>query len=104
MNKTRGIIKWTSFSPLPGQEKIITNILNKNIYILKPILSEDQKIEINLNLNKYLKYNTKVLIHYWTSGKIKTEVGIIKKINKITNILLINNSKICIKDILKIEH
>ena len=96
----RKMIKWKPFYAIPGQEKIIRDILKEKEKIEKPIILNEE--EIDLALKESLKENKEITIKYFNHGFIQTNTGKISKINLIEKYLKINNKRIYFKNILKI--
>lgn len=67
----------------------------------KPLLSEDDKAEINTVLTEYS--GEMVIIFYYAGGYIKKEKGPIKKIDPLNKCLVINDLKITFPNLLSVE-
>lgn len=74
----RGMIKWLPFKSLVGQEKYIEELKEKKKKVEKPILSDDQKEEINEVLVSLLR-NDLVEITYFSNGRIISKEDIFVK-------------------------
>ncbi|MGE0974993.1 YolD-like family protein [Staphylococcus cohnii] len=64
----RGMVKWAPFATLPEQfEAVQQHIIDQN-KIDRPILSDDQLNELNIQLHQALHANTPVSIEYYKNG------------------------------------
>ncbi len=98
--RDRKMKKWQPFCSLGDFKKITEEIsLNKQKEKIKK-LSEDQEKVINYFL---MHEEYKLKITYYKQGFYTTTVGYIKNIDKINRIIYINNLKIYLKNIVKIE-
>lgn len=97
----RGMIKWQPFSTMLTKKDII-NIEKNRQEIIKPTLEEDKIIEINEILIKSIKNCNYIKITYFKLGILYNITGTIKKINPIEKYILINSTRIYLKNILNI--
>ena len=98
----RGIIKWQPFNSCFNSEEVIKDLKIKKERKIFPTLSEDQ---INLISEEILTaYNLKlnIMIEYYYDGNIKKITGKLNYLNKQDKKLLINNTYLYFKQILKI--
>lgn len=98
---SRGMKKFLPFASLKEQAITLHQMEKEKQKVDKPLLSEDDKIEINSVLTEY--YGQNVIIFYYASGYIKKEKGPIKKIDPLYKCLYINDLKITFTNLLKIE-
>ncbi|MGY3480509.1 MULTISPECIES: YolD-like family protein [Staphylococcus] len=64
----RGMVKWAPFATLPEQfEAVQQHIIDQN-KIDRPILSDDQLTELNIQLHQALHADTPVSIEYYKNG------------------------------------
>jgi hypothetical protein len=97
----RGMKKYQPFDALEGFNEIIENTMLEATHIEKPILSEEQEIEIN---DKLLSYNhDNVKLKYYSLGKIKEVEGIINSIDYLNKKLKISNITIFLTNLLDIQ-
>ncbi len=97
----RGMIKWQPFSTMLTKKDII-NIEKNRQEIIKPTLEEDKIIEINEILIKSIKNCNYIKITYFKLGILYNITGTIKKINQIEKYILINSTRIYLKNIINI--
>lgn len=87
----RGMKKWRPYKSLPEYEDFLCNMLSELKKVDKPLLSEDQKEEINsvmLNLCK----GEKVSLSYYKDGFILTAEGILTALEAEEGYLKIDES------------
>lgn len=104
MYKDRGLIKWLPFDALSGFFKLIDEIkINKNKNMM-PILSDDDYELMEYNFKKAIFENKNTWLIYYQDGyffEIVEKIGKIDYLNK--TITLLNNLKLKIKNIYKLE-
>ncbi|MDW4480865.1 YolD-like family protein [Staphylococcus saprophyticus] len=77
----RGMVKWAPFATLPEQfESIQQHLIDQN-KIDRPILSDDQLNELNLQLHQALHSDTFVHIEYYKDGWLENITVKIKNID-----------------------
>ena len=104
MKQDRGIIKWQPFESLTPNSKIISDILKEKQKISKPILSDEEKKELEEKIMDAYYSSMNVNIFYYKNGLIKNIISKIKKIDQIyKTIYLENNFKLLFNQILDIE-
>ncbi|ARJ51474.1 YolD-like family protein [Staphylococcus lutrae] len=91
--KGRGIVKWAPFATLPEQFEAIKQFEQQQLKIDRPLLSEDQFIEMNQTLHFKIAKNAYSYIRYWRNGHIHTAQGYIASIDMLNNELLLTNEK-----------
>lgn len=79
----RGIIKWQPFASIPQQFKGIAEIIDNQKKIPHPILNDDEQERINYILVEAVERKNVVSLVYWVKGRIETEIGKIKKVDRI---------------------
>lgn len=77
----RTIKKWQPFASIPQQFKGLSNIIEDQRKIPKPILEDDEKDRINFILKEALELKNQIALVYWNKGYIYTEVGQILKVD-----------------------
>ncbi|HLR18666.1 MAG TPA: YolD-like family protein [Staphylococcus sp.] len=77
----RGMVKWAPFATLPEQFETIQQYLIDQNKIDRPILSDDQLNELNLQLHQALHTNSYIHIEYYQTGWLETVVIKIKNID-----------------------
>lgn len=98
----RGMVKWLPFKSLVGQEKYIEELKNEKSKAERPILSEDQKEEINDVLISLLK-NESVVITYFNNGRIISKEEIFIKCDLNNRRIYFKNISFDINNLLKIK-
>ena len=92
MNKDRGMIKWMPFNSLMNGRTIINNKKKKKSKVKMPILSEDEKLELeNKIINAYYTHD-KLLITYYKNGYLLKTKSHIKKIDYTYKIIYLENN------------
>ncbi|SCT18766.1 YolD-like family protein [Staphylococcus caeli] len=79
----RGMVKWAPFATLPEQFEAIQQYLTDQNKIDRPILSDDQLNELNIQLHHALHSNAFVHIEYYQSGWLEHITLKIKNIDMI---------------------
>lgn len=92
--KDRGLMKWAPFDALTGIDNLLNEIRYRRNKIDKPLLSDDQIEEINRTLVKCIHFNNEVTISYFSDGYIKETFCLIKRIDKIENLIYTNSNEI----------
>ncbi|WP_436855719.1 YolD-like family protein [Staphylococcus caeli] len=77
----RGMVKWAPFATLPEQFEAIQQYLIDQNKIDRPILSDDQLNELNIQLHQALHTNTFVHIEYYNAGWLEQITLKIKNID-----------------------
>lgn len=86
----RELVKWQPFSAVVTGNVMINEVLNKKNKIAMPVLSEDQKNELQEKM--LISYNNQDIINirYYKAGKVLEVKGIISNIDSIGHKLVIN--------------
>jgi hypothetical protein len=77
--------KWQPFASIPQQFKGISDIIENQNKIPKPLLEEDEQERINYNLVEAIETRNDVAMVYWINGRFQTEIGHIKKVDLLTD-------------------
>ncbi|MGE4320153.1 MAG: YolD-like family protein [Acholeplasmataceae bacterium] len=96
MNNTyvdRGIIKWAPFDGLAGFNDLYKQLKYRLGKKDRPLLSEDQLYEMDINLQKALHEHLDVYLSYYQDGYIKASFGKVTKIDAINKIIYIDGLK-----------
>jgi hypothetical protein len=94
MNNTyvdRGIIKWAPFDGLAGFNDLYKSLKYKLNKTEKPLLSEDQLYEMDINLKKALYEGSPIYLSYYQDGYIKQLYGKVTEIDAIRKIVYVNH-------------
>ncbi|MDW8571526.1 YolD-like family protein [Staphylococcus shinii] len=81
--KGRGMVKWQPFATLPEQFETIQQYLIDQNKIDRPILSDDQLNELNLQLHQALHIEQYITIEYYQSGWLEHITLKIKNIDMV---------------------
>lgn len=85
----RGIIKWAPFDALVGYGAMIRELKLRLGKRDKPILSDDQYDELNQKLQLAFHQNLDLSIAYYEDGYIRTTFGKVKKIDRISQMIIL---------------
>ncbi|HBC4212660.1 TPA: YolD-like family protein [Staphylococcus aureus] len=64
----RGMIKWAPFATLPEQFETIQQYIIDQNKITRPVLSDDQLAELNIQLHEALQYAQPVEVKFYNNG------------------------------------
>ena len=103
MKNDRGIIKWQPFDSVISSKIILESLIKEKEKQTKPILSEEEIKEIEDKIIEAYYAEEIVTINFYQNGYIKTIKGKIKKIDHITKIIYLNETKLLFKQILAIH-
>lgn len=88
----RGMKKWNAYKTLQEQFEDLDNLYEKQKYMQKPTISEDEIDQINYALTSY--DGQKILIKYYRSGQIFEIKTYIKKIDSYHRKLILQDEEI----------
>lgn len=99
----RGIIKWQPFNSLINGNEVINSILKEKEKIKKPIISEEEKSEIEAKIID--AYFTQIIVNitYFKNGNLTKVEGKIKKIDQVYKLVYLNELKLLFNQIISIE-
>lgn len=99
----RGIIKWQPFNSLINGNEVINSILKEKAKIKKPIISEEEKKEIEAKIID--AYFTQIIVNitYFKNGNLTKVEGRIKKIDQVYKLVYLNELKLLFNQIISIE-
>lgn len=102
MKFDRGMIKWQPFDSVISGKLIVDSINQEKKKINKPILSEEEILNIENKIIDafYCKYE--ITINYYTNGYVKSIKGKIKKIDHVTKMIYLNNITLLFNQIISI--
>ena len=98
----RGMIKWQPFNSVTPSSTVIKSLILEKSKIPKPILSDEEKKEIEEKIIEAFYCGTDVTLHYYKNGYIKTITGKIKKIDHISKTIYLNNTIFLFNQIISI--
>jgi hypothetical protein len=85
----RGIIKWAPFDALVGYGAMIRELKLRLGKRDKPVLSDDQFVELNQRLHMAFYQESEISITYYDQGYLKTTFGKIKKIDTVAKVIIL---------------
>ncbi|MFS5032850.1 YolD-like family protein [Staphylococcus aureus] len=91
--KGRGSVKWQPFATMPEQYQQLSEYIEDQNKIAKPLLSSEQIEIINHKLINYAQSKALATIYYWNNGYMCSINGIISRIDKNEKFLLLSNEK-----------
>lgn len=98
----RGMKKWAPYKSLPEKDLQDAKMKKKRNIIEKPLISNEEAEDINYLLLNH--NNNELKFTVFKSGKLIEVIGIIKNIDEINRkVILVNNEKILLKDIVGLE-
>jgi hypothetical protein len=74
----RGMKKWRPFATMPEQYIGLKEMINKQVEVAQPVLTEEQMEQINFTLIEALHTNKQVYLTYYKRGQCITETGFIQ--------------------------
>lgn len=80
-NNDRGMIKWSPFNSVISGKVMINDVLNKKKKVKKPLLSDEQIIDLEKKIINAYYENSIIYLKYFFNGEIKDILGNIKKID-----------------------
>ena len=102
MNNDRGMIKWAPFNSVVSNKEIINSILKEKKKVKMPLLSDDEKKQIEEKIIQYFYTNEKIKLNYFYRGNIYTLNERIKKIDFIYHKIHFENLILIFEQIVKI--
>lgn len=96
MYRDRGIIKWAPFDALTGMNEFLRAMLYQKNQQEMPVLSEDQLLEMNRQCLYALRLKCEVLITYFEDGYFYDVVDLIKKVDTVGQLLILESGQ-CLK-------
>jgi len=80
--------KWSPFSTMPEQYIGLKGIINKQVEVAQPVLTEEQMEQINFTLIEALHANKQVYLTYYKNGQRITETGFIQFVDSLGNLFV----------------
>lgn len=91
MQEDRGMKKWRAFATLPEQYIGLQKIIDKQLEIPKPHLTEEQMEQMNYILAEALHTRKTAHITYYKHGKHVTETGVIEFVDSSRDLFTFRN-------------
>lgn len=101
--RDRGMVKWAPYKSLPEQEDYLEKMEKEKNKVDKPLLSDDELIELDTKLSTYNRGNP-ISIEYYDNGFIKTVDDYLDYIDTINKrIVLKNRMSIPVSNVLSLN-
>jgi hypothetical protein len=84
----RKMKKWRPFASLPEQYIGLQEVINKQLEVPQPLLTEEQMEQINFILIEALHTNKQVYLTYYKKGQYITEKGFIQFVDSLGNLFV----------------
>ncbi|KNH20521.1 YolD-like family protein [Priestia megaterium] len=81
----RGMKKWRPFATLPEQYIGLQEIIDRQVEVTQPVLTEEQMEQMNFTLIEALHTNKQVYLTYYERGQCITETGFIRFVDSLRN-------------------
>ncbi len=98
----RKMMKWLPFNALLEQSDYLKDLLCEKTKTKRPILSVDQEVELNYQLETAYLFGSFVTIAYFKNGEVLKVEGVITKTDFFRKTIFINDFEISAKLITKI--
>jgi len=83
MDHYRGMKKWRPFASMPEQYTGLQEVINKQVEVPQPLLTEEQMEQINFTLIEALHTNKQVYLTYYKNGQHMTDTGFIQFVDSL---------------------
>ncbi|MCT9852297.1 YolD-like family protein [Priestia megaterium] len=80
--------KWRPFASMPEQYIGLQEVINEQLEVPQPLLTEEQMEQINFTLVEALHTNKQVYLTYYKNGQRITETGIIQFVDSLGNLFV----------------
>ncbi|QSX24155.1 YolD-like family protein [Priestia megaterium] len=80
--------KWRPFASMPEQHIGLQEVINKQLEVPQPLLTEEQMEQINFILNEALHTNKQVYLTYYKNGQRITETGFIQFVDSLGDLFI----------------
>lgn len=101
--RDRGMVKWAPYKSLPEQEDYLEKMEEEKNKVDKPLLSDDELIELDTKLSTYNREDS-ISIEYYDYGFIKTVDDYLDYIDAINKrIVLKNRMSIPVSNVLSLN-
>ncbi|PGN03339.1 YolD-like family protein [Priestia megaterium] len=88
MHHDRGMKKWRPFVSMPEQYIGLQEVINKQLEVPQPLLTEERMEQINFTLIEALHTNQQVYLTYYKNGQHITETGFIQFVDSLGNLFV----------------
>ncbi len=83
ISKGRGMVKWHPFKTIPDQYRLISEYEENQNKVHKPLLTDEQVLHLNQQIQFAIYNNFYVSVDYWKDGYMRNIKGFIKNIDEI---------------------
>ena len=84
----RGMKKWRPFATMPEQYIGLKEVINKQLEVDQPVLTEEQMEQMNFTLIKALYANKQMYLTYYKRGQCITEIGYIQFVDSLGDLFI----------------
>jgi hypothetical protein len=84
----RGMKKWRPFATMPEQYLGLQEVVNKQLEVPQPLLTEEQMEQINFTLIEALHTNKQVYLTCYKQGRCITETGFIQFVDSLGDLFI----------------
>ena len=84
----RRMKKWRPFATMPEQYLGLQEVVNKQLEVPQPLLTEEQMEQMNFTLIEALHTNKQVYLTYYKKGQCITEKGFIQFVDSLGNVFV----------------
>ncbi|GAB1786451.1 YolD-like family protein [Priestia megaterium] len=84
----RGMKKWRPFATMPEQYIGLQEIINNQVEVAQPVLTEEQMEQINFTLIEAFHTDKQVYLTYYKKGQCVTEKGFIQFVDFLGNLFV----------------
>ncbi|MDT0150430.1 YolD-like family protein [Priestia aryabhattai] len=86
--ESRGMKKWRPFATMPEQYIGLKEVINKQLEVDQPVLTEEQMEQVNFTLIEALHTNKQVYLTYYQRGQCITETGFIQFVDSLGDVFI----------------
>jgi hypothetical protein len=88
MYHDRKMKKWRPFASMPEQYIGLQEVINKQVEVPQPLLTEEQMEQINFTLIEALHTNKQVYLTYYKNGQRITDTGFIQFVDSLGDLFI----------------
>ncbi|AWD68630.1 MULTISPECIES: YolD-like family protein [Priestia] len=86
--ESRGMKKWRPFATMPEQYIGLKEVINKQLEVNQPVLTEEQMEQMNFTLIEALHTNKQVYLTYYKRGQCITGTGYIQFVDSLGDVFI----------------
>ncbi|ULG70892.1 YolD-like family protein [Macrococcus brunensis] len=102
--KGRGMIKWAPFATMPEQFRNIAQMIENQSKVEKPMLSDDQLIELDVMLTKYMSLPSSCTIRIYEFGYINDYECIVESVDHIERTVAVYDCDTHLRVTFELDH